>query len=102
MKAKEKEREKRKRRGNGKEKKKRNEFPRRSNGIKQVAEFHNRRYDNHAQRTGHGVIFARGTHQHIEFPYTRYRVARRVARKERTAPITVLGSWKKRTNGIMV
>lgn len=61
MKAKEKEREKRKRRGNGKEKKKRNEFPRRSNGIKQVAEFHNRRYDNHAQRTGHGVIFARGT-----------------------------------------
>ena len=50
----EKEREKEK-------KKKRNEFPRRSNGIKQVAEFHNRRYDNHAQRTGHGVILACGT-----------------------------------------
>lgn len=51
-----------------------------SNGIKQVAEFHNRRYDNHAQRLLGMVLFSPVVrNQHTEFPYTQYRVARRVS-----------------------
>lgn len=33
--------------------------------------------------------------RYTEFPYTQYRVARRVSRKQWTAPITLLGSRKK-------
>lgn len=33
--------------------------------------------------------------RHTEFPYTQYRVARRISRKQWTAPITLLGSRKK-------
>ena len=44
------------------------------------------------------VLFSPVVHnQHIEFPYTQYRVARRVSRKERTAPITLLGVTEKTT-----
>lgn len=51
-----------------------------SNGIKPVAEFHNRRYDNHAQRLLGMVLFSPVVrNQHTEFPYTQYRVARRVS-----------------------